>query len=200
MSTSFPRDGGDGEVWHAEESDRIHARRLARSTVYGMRHSTVGRCWGTFTLLEWDASTEYFTRQGYGLPVTARADIDLNGRIDDLDLSQISYDEHSPSEHAYCSQITAGFLFCEWSYDYGSGLHAGAEGSASGGYGNIEGVELVTALKRLDLLRMGGAPGFWECGLRGFSADQLAPENEVQSRGGARMGLGVEGNWMRMMS
>ncbi|KAJ8483041.1 hypothetical protein ONZ45_g14742 [Pleurotus djamor] len=131
MSTSFPRDGGDGEVWHAEESDRIHARRLARSTAYE-----------------------------YGWLSALRFVMECN----------------------LCELANS-----EWSYDHGSGLHAGEEGSASGGYGDIGGVELVTALKRLDLSRIGG-----ERGLSGFSADELAPEIEVQRRGGARMGLGVE--------
>ncbi|KAL4263066.1 F-box domain-containing protein [Pleurotus pulmonarius] len=228
----------EDKVMEIEERDRLAARSRARQKVYDMRYTTVEQCWGPFVLLTpTGENTERAGHDGSSSPVVHIAinrgntlrtashsdsdgeDNEWDGSDDD-DSNDGDEDDESPdNRYIYppaphrlipdYSWLSAARFILECNLRRSADLHWAPDHSGTD-WGELGGHEFVDALKDVNLVRFGGAPGFWA---RGWAKNEelesmptSASDTDGQAedrRGGEYPGwdwAGVEGRWLRTVS
>ncbi|KDQ22618.1 hypothetical protein PLEOSDRAFT_1098358 [Pleurotus ostreatus PC15] len=228
----------EDKVMEIEERDRLAARKRARQKVYDMRYTTVEQCWGPFVLLTpTGEDAEHAGHDGSNSPVVhiainianasrTASHSDSDGEdnewdvTDDEESDEGDEDDEAPDNHYIYpptphrlipdySWLSAARFILECNLRLSADLHWAPDHSGTD-WGQIGGQQFVESLKDVNLLRFGGAPGFWQHGWakKVYLEATATPapdtgEGEQDPVGVEHRGwdwAGVEGRWLRTVS
>lgn len=207
-------------VMEIEERDRLAARKRARQKVYDLRYTTVEQCWGPFVRLtgedaDHDGGNSPVVHIAINIGNTSRSEShsDSDGEEnewDDEESNEGDEDDESPdNRYIYpptphrlipdYSWLSAARFILECNLRRSADLHW-APDHGGNNWGEIGGQEFIESLKDVNLLRFGGAPGFWERGWANEVALEQTPTPVPDTEEGPKYRgwdwAGVEGRWL----